>query len=75
MKNPMNRRTAVKALIIASNGLIEWPQWANVRLIQTIRKPQSYLSLGQREILANMAETIIPTTETGKPIIAVITIK
>jgi len=48
----------------ALGGLISLPAWANNWTLETVRSSQPILSSGQAELLAEMAETIIPATDT-----------
>ncbi len=48
----------------AVGGLISLPAWASGWTPETVRSTRQILSSGQTEMLANMVETIIPTTDT-----------
>jgi hypothetical protein len=61
----VERRTALKNIAGAVGGLISLPAWANSWTVETVRSTQSILSPGQTDLLAEMAETIIPATDTA----------
>ncbi|GAB4025187.1 gluconate 2-dehydrogenase subunit 3 family protein [Spirosoma koreense] len=48
----------------AVGGLISLPAWANGWTTETTRLTRQLLSAGQTDLLADMAETIIPATDT-----------
>lgn len=48
----------------AVGGLISLPAWANGWTTETARSTRKILSRGQMDLLADMAETIIPATDT-----------
>lgn len=48
----------------AVGGLISLPAWASGWTAETVRSTQSLLSNSQTDLLADMAETIIPATDT-----------
>ena len=56
----MDRRNALKNLIVASGGLIALPAWANGWSINEITAHHSSFSLADQEVLAAVADTIIP---------------
>lgn len=56
----MNRRTSLKNLLVATGGLIALPSWAENWSIRDLEKLPSTLSSTQQEILASVADTIIP---------------
>lgn len=48
----------------AVGGLISLPAWANGWTTETVRSTRPLLGRGQADLLADMAETIIPATDT-----------
>ena len=56
----MNRRTSLKNLLVATGGLISLPAWAENWSIPDLASLPSTLSSASREILASVADTIIP---------------
>ncbi|UFH57422.1 gluconate 2-dehydrogenase subunit 3 family protein [Spirosoma sp. KNUC1025] len=48
----------------AVGGLISLPAWANGWTVESTRTAQQIISRGQMDLLAEMAETIIPATDT-----------
>ena len=56
----MNRRTTIKNLLVASGGLITLPSWAQNWTVSEVTKLPSSFSLTGQEILASVADTIIP---------------
>lgn len=56
----MNRRKAIKHLAIVSGGLITLPQWMVSCGISDTNVHQSSFSTAEQEILASVADTIIP---------------
>ena len=63
VSNPVERRNALKTMAGAIGGLISLPAWANGWTVETARSTQQILSRGQMDLLADMAETIIPATD------------
>lgn len=56
----MNRRNSIKNLILASGGLIALPAWAREWSASEIASYRSSFSIEGQEILAAVADTIIP---------------
>lgn len=56
----MNRRTSLKNLLVATGGLIALPSSAENWSPQELAKLPSILSTANQEILASVADTIIP---------------
>jgi hypothetical protein len=56
----MNRRTTLKKLAIASGGLAVLPSWAKSWSVGDITKLPSSFSAANEEILASVADAIIP---------------
>jgi hypothetical protein len=56
----MNRRETLKALMAASGGLIALPSWARAWKVQHISTHHSSFSTGEQELLASVADAIIP---------------
>jgi hypothetical protein len=56
----MNRRTSLKNLLIASGGLVALPAWAENWSVNDLTSYRSSFSSTTREILASVADTIIP---------------
>ena len=56
----MNRRTTLKKLIIASGGLVALPSWAENWSVSGVTKLPSSFSTASQEILASVADAIIP---------------
>jgi hypothetical protein len=56
----MNRRRAVKNLVIASGGLITLPFWMQACRMADKNTHQSSFSPAQQDILASITDTIIP---------------
>jgi hypothetical protein len=57
----MNRRTSLKNLLVASGGLIVLPSWAENWSVNDLTSHRSSFSAMNQEILASVADTIIPT--------------
>lgn len=57
----MNRRTTLKNLLIASGGLITLPTWAQHWTPNDLTTLPSAFSTANQELLASVADTIIPT--------------
>jgi hypothetical protein len=57
----MNRRTTLKNLIVASGGLIALPSWAQHWNVNDLTNHPSSFSIASQQILASVADTIIPT--------------
>ncbi|GAB3885378.1 gluconate 2-dehydrogenase subunit 3 family protein [Spirosoma agri] len=51
-------------MAMAAGGLISLPAWASNWTAETVGLTHNYLSSSQDELLANIAETIIPATDT-----------
>jgi hypothetical protein len=62
---PMNRRTILKQLAIATGGLITLPAWMGCGAADTISTHLSSFSTSEQQILAAITDTIIPA---GSPI-------
>ncbi|MFC0184447.1 Gluconate 2-dehydrogenase subunit 3 [Pseudarcicella hirudinis] len=60
----MERRSALKNMAMAAGGLINLPSWANSWDKTTVQNHQLKVSASQEAILAEIVETIIPTTDT-----------
>jgi len=60
----VERRSALITLAGAVSGLVSLPAWASGWSAKTIRPNRDLLSAGQSDLLADIAETIIPTTDT-----------
>lgn len=58
----MKRRNAIKSLAMAASGLITIPAWASGGNNATVQAIPSWLSPDQDALLAEIVETIIPTT-------------
>jgi len=56
----MNRRTSLKKLLVASGSLIALPSWAERWNVSDLTTHRSTFSLSNQEILASVADTIIP---------------
>lgn len=56
----MNRRTSLKNLLLASGGLIALPSWAENWTVNDLTILRSSFSVTSQEILAAVADTIIP---------------
>jgi hypothetical protein len=56
----MNRRTSLRNLLVATGGLIALPSWAESWTLPELAKLPSILSSTNQEILASVADTIIP---------------
>ena len=56
----MNRRDTLKQLLLASGGLITLPSWASEWSIQDLSSYSSAFTIREQEILATVADTIIP---------------
>ena len=57
----MNRRIALKNLMIASGGLVALPAWAGKWCAEDVNNVHSTFSLTEQKLLASVADTIIPT--------------
>jgi hypothetical protein len=57
----MNRRTTLKKIMIASGGLVALPSWAENWNVSDVTKLPSSFSVASQEILASVADAIIPT--------------
>lgn len=60
----MERRSVLKTMAVAAGGLISLPAWANGWTSETVRPTYKLLSRSQSDLLADIAETIIPATDT-----------
>jgi hypothetical protein len=60
----VERRSALKSIAVAAGGLISLPAWATNWTSETVQLTHPFLSSGQDDLLADIAETIIPTTDT-----------
>ncbi len=58
----MQRRTAIKGLALSLGSLVSLPAWASSWNSSTIGT--TFLSIGNEALLAELVETIIPTTDT-----------
>lgn len=56
----MNRRTSLKNLLVATGGLISLPAWAENWSLPELASLPSALGSASQEILASVADTIIP---------------
>lgn len=56
----MNRRTSLKNMLVAAGGLIALPSWAENWTVPELANLPSILSSTNQEILASVADTIIP---------------
>jgi Gluconate 2-dehydrogenase subunit 3 len=56
----MNRRTSIKNLLVASGGLVALPSWAQSWSVAEVTKLPLSFSVTSQEILASVADTIIP---------------
>src|SRR5687768_2892313 len=56
----MNRRTTIKNLLAASGGLVALPSWAQSWSVAEVTKIPSSFSVTSQEILASVADAIIP---------------
>lgn len=54
----------LKTMAVAAGGLISLPAWAKGWTSETVRSTHPFLTPGQDELLAEVAETIIPATDT-----------
>ncbi len=59
----MERRTAIKSIAISLGSLVSLPAWASGWNASTIGKSASF-SIGNEALLAELVDTIIPTTNT-----------
>jgi Gluconate 2-dehydrogenase subunit 3 len=63
--NPtMKRRVALRNMAAAVGGLVSLPAWADRWNAAAVRSGSSYLSPKENDLLADIAETIIPATDT-----------
>lgn len=60
----MNRRTSLKNLLVASGGLIALPAWAEQWSVNDLATYRSSFSPQSEELLAYVADTIIPAGNT-----------
>ena len=60
----MNRRTTLKNLLVATGGLIAIPAWADNWSVKDLTSLPSDFSSTNQEILASVADTIIPAGTT-----------
>jgi Gluconate 2-dehydrogenase subunit 3 len=60
----VERRSALITLAGAVAGLVSLPSWASGWSAETVRLNRSLLSVDQNELLADIAETVIPATDT-----------
>lgn len=60
----MNRRTTLKNLLVATGGLVALPAWADNWSVTDLTSLPSALSSTNQEILASVADTIIPAGTT-----------
>lgn len=60
----MNRRTAIRDLTLALGGLATVPAWANGWKAESLQLPTGFLKLTEQQMLAMVAETIIPESNT-----------
>ena len=60
----MERRVALKTMAVAIGGLISLPAWAKGWNQASVQSIQPILSTSQDVLLAEVVETIIPTTNT-----------
>ena len=58
----MERRTAIKGLALSLGSLVSLPAWASGW--QQANIGNTFLSIGNEALLAELVETIIPTTDT-----------
>ena len=56
----MNRRTTIKNLLVASGGIVALPSWAENWSVAEVTKLPSSFSMATQEILASVADAIIP---------------
>lgn len=56
----MNRRATLKQLLLATGGLVALPSWASEWSIQDLTTYSSSFTTREQEILATVADTIIP---------------
>jgi hypothetical protein len=56
----MNRRESLKALMLASGSLVALPAWADGWTAETVSVHRSAFSVGSQELIAAVADTIIP---------------
>jgi hypothetical protein len=56
----MNRRTTLKNLLVASGALVALPAWAQNWEVSDLEKLPSFFSAANQDILASVADTIIP---------------
>jgi Gluconate 2-dehydrogenase subunit 3 len=56
----MNRRAVLKNLVLASGSLVALPAWAQEWSAGTITVNHSIFSITEQELLASVADTIIP---------------
>jgi len=59
----MQRRVALKDILLGTGALFAVPAWANGWTKPLIRPGQPFLSVAQDELLAEVVETIVPTTD------------
>ena len=60
----MNRREAIKKAAIMLGGMVALPDILNAHANPTILNPHFFMTGVQENVLAEMADTIIPTTDT-----------
>ena len=60
----INRRTALKHLALSTAGLLSLPAWATGWSAGSLVNNSTFLSPAQQALLADVVETIIPTTDT-----------
>ena len=59
----MERREAIKAVIMSAAGLITLPAWANNWTPQTVLMPYRFLNMTQENLLEDIVSIIIPEGE------------
>lgn len=60
----INRRTALKNLALSTASLFSLPAWATSWSAGSLATDSTFLSPAQQALLADVVETIIPTTDT-----------
>src|SRR6187399_1181899 len=60
----MNRRDSLKRLALAAGGLVVLPSWAREWTVREVGLHASSFSITEQELLASVADTIIPPGNT-----------
>jgi hypothetical protein len=60
----MNRRDTLRTILVSTGGLITLPAWTNGWTVDDLTTHHSSYSLPEQELLASVADTIIPAGST-----------